>query len=253
MFTRRRWTVLIGLTLLSLIASACGAPAAPTAQPTPAPVAVASPTVVVAPPTAVPIAPTAVPPAPTATSVPPTATSPAPTPTAVAATATTVSATATAVPATATSAPTAVPATATKAAAQPTATPTETVEVPRPSNAGGPGPAVNLTGDIKNGIAVFNSKAQDKNCATCHGPEGKGNVPNPGSTDGTVPPLNPIDDALKDKDPKVFATNIDLYLEHGSTPDGPNPQLTMPAWGDEKKLSPQEIADVIAYVMSLNQ
>jgi mono/diheme cytochrome c family protein len=109
-----------------------------------------------------------------------------------------------------------------------------------------------LKGDVKNGIAVFNSKAQDKNCATCHGPEGKGNVQNPGSSDGTVPALNPIDPALIDKDPKVYATNIDLFLEHGSTPGGPNPQLLMPAWGDEKRLSPQEIADVIAYVMSLN-
>ena len=26
----------------------------------------------------------------------------------------------------------------------------------------------------------------------------------------------------------------------------------MPAWGDTKKLTPQQIADVIAYVMSLN-
>jgi mono/diheme cytochrome c family protein len=135
----------------------------------------------------------------------------------------------------------------------PTVAPTAGVEVPRPSNAGGPGQAVNLKGDSKNGIAVFNSKAQDKNCASCHGPEGKGNVQNPGSSDGTVPPLNPIDEGLKDKDAKVFATNIDLFLEHGSTPGGPNPQLLMPAWGDEKKLSPQEIADVIAYVMSLNQ
>ena len=132
----------------------------------------------------------------------------------------------------------------------PTAAPA--VEVPRPSNAGGPGKAIALKGNVKNGIAVFNSKAQNKNCASCHGPEGKGNVQNPGSSDGTVPALNPIDPALKDKDAKVYATNIDLFIEHGSTPGGSNPQLLMPAWGDEKKLSPQEIADVIAYVVSLN-
>ena len=47
-------------------------------------------------------------------------------------------------------------------------------------------------------------------------------------------------------------TNLDLFLEHGSTPEGPNPKETMPAWGDTKKLTPQQIADVIAYVMSLN-
>jgi len=27
----------------------------------------------------------------------------------------------------------------------------------------------------------------------------------------------------------------------------------MPAWGDQKKLTDQQIADVIAYVLSLNQ
>ena len=42
-------------------------------------------------------------------------------------------------------------------------------------------------------------------------------------------------------------------MEHGSTPSGSNPQLTMPAWGDQKKLTDQQIADVIAYVMSLNK
>jgi mono/diheme cytochrome c family protein len=168
-----------------------------------------------------------------ATSVPPTPVAPTPVP-----------------PTTAsTTAPIVAPTTAPTRVPVPTVAPTAapSVEVPRPSNAGG-----TLKGDVNNGIAVFNSKAQDKNCASCHGPEGKGNVQNPGSSDGTVPALNPIDDALKDKDPKVFATNIDLFLEHGSTPGGPNPQLLMPAWGDEKKLSPQEIADVIAYVMSLN-
>jgi mono/diheme cytochrome c family protein len=54
-------------------------------------------------------------------------------------------------------------------------------------------------------------------------------------------------------DPKVFATNIDLFIEHGSTPEGDNPAKTMKALGDEKKLTPQQIADVIAYVISLNK
>jgi mono/diheme cytochrome c family protein len=109
-----------------------------------------------------------------------------------------------------------------------------------------------LKGDPKNGAAVFTSKSQDKSCASCHGDQGKGNVQNPGSSDGTVPPLNPIDPLLTSKDYKTFATNIDLFIEHGSTPDGPSPQLTMPAWGDEQRLSPQQIADVIAYVIGLN-
>jgi mono/diheme cytochrome c family protein len=54
------------------------------------------------------------------------------------------------------------------------------------------------------------------------------------------------------KDLKVFAYNIDLFVEHGSTAEGPNPKEKMPAWGDTKKLTPQQIADVIAYLISLN-
>jgi mono/diheme cytochrome c family protein len=89
-------------------------------------------------------------------------------------------------------------------------------------------------------------------CKKCHGPDGKGEVSNPGSTDGTIPALNPIDSTLVNKDHKVFAYNLDLFLEHGSQPEGPNPKEKMPAWGDEKTLTPQQIADVMAYVMSLN-
>jgi mono/diheme cytochrome c family protein len=117
----------------------------------------------------------------------------------------------------------------------------------RPSNAGGPGPALGLNGDVKTGAQVFST-----NCVKCHGLQGKGGVKNPGSTDGTVPALNPIDETLASSDPKVFAYNVDLFLEHGSMPDGPSPAISMTAWGDLKILSPQQIADAIAYVMSLN-
>jgi len=139
----------------------------------------------------------------------------------------------------------AAPPTATSA---PTAAPAETVEVARPSNPGGPGPAIKLTGDPKAGADVFVN-----NCKKCHGDSGAGGISNPGSDDGTVPPLNPIDDTLKSSDPVVYATNLDLFIEHGSTPAGSSPQLSMPAWGDQKKLTDQQIADVIAYVMSLNK
>ncbi len=127
-------------------------------------------------------------------------------------------------------------------------TPTEEASgVPRPTNPGGPGPALSLTGSASAGQQLFAA-----NCAVCHGAEGKGGNPNPGSTDGTIPPLNPIDPLLKNPDPKVFAYNIDLFIEHGSTPDGPGPTFSMPAWGDKKLLTPQQIADAIAYVISLN-
>ncbi len=125
---------------------------------------------------------------------------------------------------------------------------TEAAEEPaRPTNPGGPGTALTLTGDPQRGAQVFT------NCVPCHGNQGKGGVQNPGSSDGTVPTLNPIDPTIANKDPKVFAYNVDLFVEHGSTPDGPSPALKMPAWGDSKGLTPQQIADVISYVISLNQ
>ncbi len=121
-------------------------------------------------------------------------------------------------------------------------------EIARPSNAGGPGPALGLTGNAVAGQVVF-----ETNCVRCHGQQGKGGVSNPGSDDGTVPSLNPIDSTLVSTDYKTFAYNLDLFLEHGSTPSGPSPILSMPNWGDSGKLQPQQIADVIAYVISLNK
>jgi mono/diheme cytochrome c family protein len=119
--------------------------------------------------------------------------------------------------------------------------------IARPSNPGGPGPAVELTGNADAGKLVF-----EQNCTVCHVSGGVGGHPNPGSADGTIPALNPIDETLKDADYKTFATNLDLFLEHGSTPEGNNPVFQMPAWGDKKLISPQQIADVIAYLISLN-
>jgi len=123
----------------------------------------------------------------------------------------------------------------------------ESSSIPRPSNSGGPGEAVNLTGDAASGTEIFAA-----NCVPCHGAEGVGNVANFGSTDGTVPALNPIDPKLKDPDYKTFATNLDLFLENGSTPAGTNPIFQMPPWGSSGTLSQQQIADVIAYIISLN-
>jgi mono/diheme cytochrome c family protein len=94
--------------------------------------------------------------------------------------------------------------------------PEATEEIARPSNPGGPGAAIDLTGDATSGQQIFAT-----NCQTCHNAEGKGGIPNPGSTDGTVP--------------------------------SPNPTFSMPPWGDKKALNPQQIADVIAYLISLNK
>jgi mono/diheme cytochrome c family protein len=135
----------------------------------------------------------------------------------------------------------------TNSAATAASTPLGGVDIARPSNPGEPGAAINLTGDVNSGKQIFAT-----NCQTCHNTEGKGGIPNPGSTDGTVPPLNPIDSTLISSDTKTYSTNLDLFIEHGSTPEGPGPTFSMPAWGDKKVLTPQQIADVIAYVMSLN-
>ncbi len=136
--------------------------------------------------------------------------------------------------------------------AQPTKSGEEGGEVARPSNPGGPGPAATMTGDAAKGAEIFKTT-----CVPCHGDQGKGGVANAGSKDGTVPALNPIDPTLKNSDYKTFAYNLDLFIEHGSTPEeaaeGTKPALSMLAFGDQKTLQPQQSADVIAYVISLNK
>lgn len=139
-------------------------------------------------------------------------------------------------------------ATATEA---PTATEAAAPARPNPDNET-VGAAVGLTGNATSGKAIYVA-----NCQKCHGPDGTGGLTNPGSDDGTVPALNPIDETLINSDTKVYATNLDLFIEHGSTPAGTKPALLMPAWGDGPiapftKLAPQEIADVIAYLIGLN-
>jgi mono/diheme cytochrome c family protein len=120
--------------------------------------------------------------------------------------------------------------------------------IARPSNPGGPGDALNLSGDAISGAQIFQA-----NCSPCHGPEGTQGAANPGTDDGSVPTLNPIDPTMVSSDYQTFAYNIDLFVQHGSTPAGPNPAISMPAWGDQGALTQQQIADVIAYLISLNQ
>jgi ubiquinol-cytochrome c reductase cytochrome b subunit len=109
------------------------------------------------------------------------------------------------------------------------------------------GKAAYLVGNPPHGKKLFK-----KNCSRCHGEDGKGGVSNPGSLDGTVPPLNPIDREIFSGNPEIFAENIDRYIQHGSKPEGPNPQKTMPAFGDGLKLTQQMIAEIEAYILKLN-
>jgi mono/diheme cytochrome c family protein len=142
---------------------------------------------------------------------------------------------------------------ATPATAQPSPTDTPaaatgaTPEPARPSNPGGPGEAATLIGDVSRGEKDFSQI-----CAACHGPQGTQGIPNPGSDDDSVPTLNPIDSTIANADPKIFATNVDLFVQHGSTPAGSKPQISMPSFGDSGMLTQQQIADLIAYVMHLN-
>lgn len=141
--------------------------------------------------------------------------------------------------------------TATPMPPEPTETPlppgAPTPEPAQPSLPGEPSAAASLSGDADQGRAAFGLY-----CAACHGPEGVQGVPNPGSDDGSVPPLNPIDPTIVNPEPKVFAANVDLFIEHGSVPEGSGPQIMMPSFGDSKMLTEQQIADLIAYIMSLN-
>lgn len=110
-----------------------------------------------------------------------------------------------------------------------------------------PGKAAYIIGSAERGAEVFK-----KNCSSCHGPEGVTNVPNPGSQEGKVPNLSPIERELFSADAQTFAENIDRYIQHGSVPAGPNPAIRMPAFGDTNTLTQQEIANVEAYILQFN-
>lgn len=130
-----------------------------------------------------------------------------------------------------------------------TATPPPTGnEIAAPSNSGEAGDAANLSSDPVAGKQVYINE-----CQLCHGTDAQGNVLNPGSDDGTVPPLNPIDPSLVSLDAKTNAANIDLFIQNGSTPSGVNPARVMPAFGAQNGMTQQQIADVIAYLLALNK
>lgn len=132
--------------------------------------------------------------------------------------------------------------------------PTKTSPSPSPSEAprdmnekGLPGKAAYIIGGAERGRLLFG-----KNCSSCHGEEGKSSVPNPGSADGKVPDLSPIDRDNFSEDPQTFAEIIDRYIQHGSVPEGPSPAIRMLAFGDTKSLTQQEISNIEAYILALN-
>jgi mono/diheme cytochrome c family protein len=130
-------------------------------------------------------------------------------------------------------------------AANASATPAQTNESPDAAVASAS--VVKMIGDPKHGAVLF-----DLDCAKCHGKAGVGQVPNPGSQAGVVPALAPISRGLFTNDPVVFAANIDRVIQQGATSPGSGPALQMPAFGTTRSLTVQEIANIEAYVLSLN-
>ncbi|MBE0649807.1 MAG: cytochrome b N-terminal domain-containing protein [Bacteroidales bacterium] len=110
-----------------------------------------------------------------------------------------------------------------------------------------PGEAASIIGNVVVGRKLFTD-----NCASCHGLNGTGGDPNYGSRFGMVPGLNPISKALYSKSPKEFAENIDRFIQHGSIPSGTNPTLKMFGYGDSYSLTQPQIANIEAYILSLN-
>ena len=116
----------------------------------------------------------------------------------------------------------------------------------KPSKPGGTGKALKLTGSASQGEQIFSSK-----CEECHGEAGRGGIANSGTEAGEVPALNPIAVSLYNSDAGIFAANLDLFIEHGSVPKGTAHRIML-AYGDYSILTPQQIADVIAYIIRLN-
>jgi mono/diheme cytochrome c family protein len=104
--------------------------------------------------------------------------------------------------------------------------------------------SVSIIGDREHGAILFH-----QSCIMCHGPHGNPQTPGFNAPKG-VPSLNPIDRAVFNADPQSFVDHIDQFVQHGipNTQGGPN----MPNFGDSHALTQAQIADLEAYVLSLN-
>jgi mono/diheme cytochrome c family protein/plastocyanin len=112
-------------------------------------------------------------------------------------------------------------------------------------------------------------------CMRCHGPEGRGGIRNHNAKGGEVPALFKLADTIVNN--RQEADRLLILLQRGGPlderevwlreffkikktiregknplkedPNGPEPPLAMPAWGE--KLSDKEIEELIAYIISL--
>ncbi len=86
-------------------------------------------------------------------------------------------------------------------------------------------------------------------CAGCHGPEGKGGVPNPNAkTAQQVPALTYVADGYTKPELKKLIVNGQREIV-ALDPHHPAPPLYMPAWGNTIKDA--EIDDLVAYLFTL--
>ncbi len=119
--------------------------------------------------------------------------------------------------------------------------------------AGSSGQGVQATGIIGNadhGAILFH-----QNCIMCHGPHGNPMTPGfTGFMNGApkgVPSLNPINRNVFNSDPQTFVEHIDQFIQHGAPAleaGGPS----MPNFGESNTLTQAQIADLEAYILSVN-
>ncbi len=104
--------------------------------------------------------------------------------------------------------------------------------------------SVGIIGDKEHGAVLFH-----QSCMMCHGPQGIPKTPGFNAPKG-VPSLNPVDSDIFNANPQAFVERIDRIIQHGipNTEGGPN----MPDFGDSHALTQAQIADLEAYVLSLN-
>ena len=110
--------------------------------------------------------------------------------------------------------------------------------------------ATGIVGNAEHGAILFH-----QNCIMCHGPHGNPKTPGfTGFMNGApkgVPSLNPIGRNVFNADPQSFVEHIDQFIQRGAPSleaGGPN----MPNFGESNTLTQAQIADLEAYILSLN-
>lgn len=96
---------------------------------------------------------------------------------------------------------------------------------------------------VKRGEAIFTRVG----CMGCHGPAGVGGYPNNNVSGGKIPALTLVADGYSKEELKVRIKNG--VKPEKADPNGPEPMIYMPAWGDV--LKEDEIDSLADYLISL--